>query len=123
MSRVVDTRVAEMRFDNRDFEQNVSQSLSTLDKLKEALNFGDAGKSFDNVTKAAQGMNLGGIGDAIDTVKDKFSALEIAGITALVNITNKAVDAGAEIVKSLTIDQVTEGWDKYQTKTSAVATI
>lgn len=123
MSRVVDTRVAEMRFDNRDFEQNVSQSLSTLDKLKEALNFGDAGKSFDNVTKAAQGMNLAGIGDAIDTVKEKFSALEIAGITALVNITNKAVDAGAEIVKSLTIDQVTEGWDKYQTKTSAVATI
>lgn len=123
MSRSVDSRVVEMRFDNKDFESNVAQSMSTLDKLKQALNFGDAGKSLENISKAAADVNVGSIGDAIDTVKDKFSALEIAGITALVNLTNKAVDAGAEMVKSLTIDQVTAGWDKYQTKTSAVATI
>ena len=123
MSRSVDSRVVEMRFDNKDFESNVAQSMSTLDKLKQTLNFGDAGKSLENISRAAADVNVGSIGDAIDTVKDKFSALEIAGITALVNLTNKAVDAGAEIVKSLTIDQVTAGWDKYQTKTSAVATI
>ena len=123
MSRVIDTRVAEMRFDNKDFEANVAQSMSTLDKLKQALNFGDAGKAFDEVSKAASGMNLSGIGDAVDTVKEKFSALEIAGITALVNLTNKAVDAGAQIVKSLTLDQVTAGWDKYAEKTTAVQTI
>ena len=123
MSRAVDTRIAEMRFDNKDFEANVAQSMSTLDKLKQSLNFGDAGKAFDGISKAAAGVNIGGIGDAIDTVKEKFSALEIAGITALVNLTNKAVDAGAQMVKSLTIDQVTAGWDKYAEKTTAVQTI
>lgn len=113
-----------MRFDNTDFEKNVAQSMSTLDKLKQALNFGGAGVSaLDGISKAASNVNIGGIGDAIDTVKEKFSALEIAGITALVNITNKAVDAGAQIVKSLTIDQVTAGWDKYAEKTTAVQTI
>ena len=34
MSKVVDERVVEMRFDNKQFESNVSQSMSTLEKLK-----------------------------------------------------------------------------------------
>lgn len=33
MSRTIDERIVEMRFDNRQFEQNVQTSLSTLDKL------------------------------------------------------------------------------------------
>lgn len=123
MSRVVDERIAEMRFDNKDFEENVAQSMSTLDKLKNALNFGNAGKAFDDITKAAEGVSFGGIGEAIDNVSSKFSALEIAGITALMNITNKAVDAGAQMVKSLTIDQITTGFSKYADKTTAVQTI
>ena len=32
MSRTIDERIVEMRFDNRQFEQNVQTSLSTLDK-------------------------------------------------------------------------------------------
>ena len=31
MSRTIDERIVEMRFDNRQFEQNVQTSLSTLD--------------------------------------------------------------------------------------------
>lgn len=38
MSKTVDERVVEMRFDNKQFEQNVQTSLSTLDKLKRSLN-------------------------------------------------------------------------------------
>ena len=39
------------------------------------------------------------------------------------NITNKFVDAGEKLVKSLSIDQVASGWDKYTEKTSNVQTI
>lgn len=123
LSRVVDERIAEMRFDNKDFEQNVSESLSTLDKLKKALDFGNAGHSFDNITNAASRINIGSIGEEIEGVTAKFSALEIAGVTALVNIANKAVDAGLAMAKSLTIDQITAGFDKYADKTTAVQTI
>ena len=35
MSKTVDERVVEMRFDNRNFEQNIQTSISTLDKLTE----------------------------------------------------------------------------------------
>ena len=59
MSRTIDEKVVEMRFDNSDFERNVSQSMSTLDKLKGALNFSGMEKSFDGITSAADRVNFG----------------------------------------------------------------
>ena len=41
MSKTIDQRVVEMRFDNANFEKNVSTSMSTLDKLKKSLKFED----------------------------------------------------------------------------------
>ena len=34
MSTTVDQRVVEMRFDNKQFENNIQTSLSSIDKLK-----------------------------------------------------------------------------------------
>lgn len=123
MSATIDERVVEMRFDNKQFESNAKESLSTLEKLKQALNLSDSTKSFDNLTKAANGVDMNGLGAAVENVKLKFSALEIMAITALSNITNRAVDAGVSLVKSLSVDQITAGWDKYAEKTSSVQTI
>ena len=60
---------------------------------------------------------------SLDRLESKFSSLNIVATTALVNITNKFVDAGEKLVKSLSIDQVASGWDKYTEKTSNVQTI
>ena len=122
MTTVIDERVVEMRFNNADFEKNVAQSMSTLDKLKKSLNF-DTGKSLENIGKATKGFSLSGMTETITEATTKFSALEIAGITAIANITNKAVDFGAKFVKSLSIDQVASGFQKYADKTTAVQTI
>ena len=48
MSKVVDSRVVEMRFDNAQFERNVKTTMSTLDKLKEKLKFSGASKGLDD---------------------------------------------------------------------------
>ena len=119
----IDERIVQMQFDNANFEKNVGTSLSTLEKLKQALNLEGAVKGLENINAEAGKMNFSGLGAGIDTAKEKFSALEIAGITALVNITNKAMEAGERLVKALTIDQVTSGWDKYEQKVTAVQTI
>lgn len=123
MSTTIDERVVEMRFDNKQFESNAKESLSTLDKLKQALDLSASTKGFENLEKAANGVDVSGISNAIENVKLKFSALEIAAIAALANITNKAIDAGVNLAKSLSIDQITAGWSKYGDKTSAVQTI
>lgn len=119
----IDQRVVEMRFDNKQFESNVQTSLSTLDKLKQSLKFENASQGLEDINTTSKNINFSSLGSAVETVKAKFSAFEVVAITALMNVTNSAVDAGKKLVSSLTIDQVTAGWQKYADKTSAVQTI
>lgn len=121
--RTIDEKIVEMRFDNRNFEENVSESISTLDKLKSKLKFSDSEKSFGNLEKAADKVGFTGIIKAVDTVQAKFSALEIAGITAMARLTNAAIDAGEQFVKSLSVDNIAAGWDKFAKKTTSVGTL
>ena len=123
MSRTIDEKVVEMRFDNSNFERNVSTTMSTLDRLKQKLNLSGASKGLENIDSAARNVNMTGLGNAVESVRAKFSALEVMGVTALANITNSAVNAGKRIVSSLTIDQVTAGWNKYGEKTASVQAI
>ena len=92
MSNTIDERVVKMQFDNQQFEQNVQTSLSTLDKLKQALNFGSSSKSLENVNEAIKNNNLPSLGSAVDAVSSRFSALEIAAVTAIANIANSVTN-------------------------------
>ena len=102
MNRVVDERVVSMQFDNRQFERNISNTMSTLEKFN---------------------GNLGGLGTAVDKVGSKFSAMQVAAVTALANITNSAVNAGKRIVSALTIDPVKTGFSEYELKMGSIQTI
>lgn len=123
MSTTVDERVVEMRFDNKQFESNVATSMSTLDKLKQKLNLSGASKGLEDIDKASKKVNMSGLSGAVDAVSAKFSALQVIGITALANITNSAVNAGKTLIKSLSVDQLAAGWQKFSDKTTSVATL
>ena len=123
MSTTIDQRVVEMRFDNKHFENNVSTTMSTLDKLKQKLNLDGATRGLENINNATKNVKMDGLASAVENVSMKFSALQVMGVTALANITNKAVDAGERLVKSLSVDQIMAGWNKYGQKTSSVQTI
>lgn len=123
MSQEVDSRVVEMRFDNANFEKNTKQTISTIDRLMEKLQFKGAEKGFEKLDTAAENVDFATMQTSLDRLESKFSSLNIVATTALVNITNKFVDAGEKLVKSLSIDQVASGWDKYTEKTSNVQTI
>lgn len=119
---VIDERVVEMRFDNRHFEDNVSNTISSLEKLKSGLNFSGATKGLESIEKASK-IDISPLGNAVETVKYKFSALEVMAVTALTNITNSAVNAGKRIVSSLTVDPIKTGFQEYETQINAVQTI
>lgn len=121
--KTIDERVVEMRFDNQQFEKNVQESLSTLDKLKRALRLDGAAKSFEKLERSSNRFGMNGLSGAVDTVRAKFSALEVVGVTALANITNSAVNTGKQIVKALTIDPIKSGFQEYETQINAVQTI
>lgn len=123
MSKTVDERVVEMRFDNSNFEKNVQTSMSTLDKLKQSLNLEKSAKGLESINNAAKNTNISALGTAVETVQAKFSALEVIGVTALANITNQAVNAGKRIVSALTIEPITTGFQEYELKMDSVQTI
>lgn len=123
MSTTIDQRVVEMRFDNRHFEQNVSNTMSTLEKLKQKLNFSGASKGLDGLNTAAKNVNMAGLGASVEQVSAKFSALQVMGVTALANITNSAVNAGKRIASALTIEPIRSGFQEYETQINAVQTI
>lgn len=123
MSKTVDERVVEMRFDNKQFESNVQTSMSTLDKLKQKLNLSGASKGLENINASAKNVNMSGLASGVETVRAKFSALEVIGVTALANITNSAVNAGKHVIKALTLDPVISGFKEYETQINAVQTI
>ena len=123
MSNVIDSRVVEMLFDNKQFESATKTSMGTLDKLKNSLKFDGATKGFTDLNSAAKSVDMASLGEIVVTVQQKFSALGVIAITALVNIANQAINTGKQLLSSLTIDQVSAGWSKYAEKTSAVQTI
>lgn len=111
----VDERVVQMEFDNARFEQNVSQSMSTLDKLKEKLKFTDSAKDFQAINKSAQNVDFASLSASIDALNGRFSAFGIVGMTIMQRLTNAAIDLGAKLLGSVAapLNQIkTGGWNR-----------
>lgn len=123
MSKSVEQRIVEMRFDNQQFEKGVQTTMGTLDKFKQSLKLDGATKGLEEVDKAAKGINMSGLTNAVETVKNRFSALEVIAITALANITNSVVNAGKRLVESFTMEPIQQGFAEYELKMGAVQTI
>ena len=123
MSHQIDERVVEMRFDNKEFEKNAKESMTTLERLKKSLNLEGAAKGFDEIDKASKKVEVSKLGAALDTVKNKFSALEAIAVGSLLRIGQQAVDAGEKLLKSLTIEPISQGFSEYELKMGSVQTI
>lgn len=125
MSSQVDDRIVQMQFENQSFERNIGQTINSLNELDNSLNnlAISAAESLDNFSLDESNFHLENISRGIDAISGKFTALGIAGVTALVRITNQAIDTGERLVKSLSVDQITAGWNKYNRKTASVQAI
>lgn len=123
MSKEVDERIVSMEFDNKNFENNVKTSMSTLDKLKQALRFKNADSGFKSIDNAAKKINFNPMGSAIDAINVKFSNLQVVATTALANITNSVVNAGRNMVNQFAIQPITSGFQEYETQMRSIQTI
>lgn len=122
MSKEVDQRIVEMQFNNADFEQKVSKSLTSLRNLKEASKMEDAGKGLDNLTKSIKGVDFSAMAKGIEQLNERFSNLGIVGITIMQRLTNAAIDAGAKIGEAITAAP-RDGWKEYELNLDSVKTI
>ena len=104
MNNNVDQRVVEMKFDNAEFERNVKTSMTSIEQLKQSLNFS-------------------GLGNGIVFVVNKISALEQIAIGALRNIGAEIRQNIKNLANSLTVAPIKEGFSEYELKMGSVQTI
>lgn len=106
----VDSRVVSLNFDNKQFEQAVAETLASLKKLDSALNTVNAGKSLSSIAISGQEADsqMASIAQGVDSLSNRFSTLGIIGATALVKITNSAMDLLAKI-GSLSKNSIIQG--------------
>lgn len=123
MSREVDEKIVQMRFDNKDFEKNVQTSMSTLDKLKQKLNFSGATKGLDDISAASKRVDMSGLSSGVSAVSAKFSALQVVGATTLMDLTRSAETAAKRLINAFTFEPVHTGFDEFELKMGSVQTI
>ena len=119
----VDNRIVEMQFNNKRFEENARETMSTLDKLKNKLKFKDSTRELQEFQNAADSFNLSRIANTLDEIGDKFTLMGQIGVKAIEKIATAAINAGTALVKSLSIDQITAGMSKYEEETNIIQTI
>lgn len=115
MSKTIDEKVVEMRFDNKHFESNVQTTMSTLDKLKAKLNLTGASKGLEEVNKASKKVDFSYMENSLAALEKRFSTTGIVGMTVIQNLTN----AGLRFAKTLSnfsIGGILEGGKARATK-------
>lgn len=146
MSTEVDKRIVRIVFDNEKFEKGISTTISSLDNLNDKLKFkgtsksiaelgdsvttlkgkmkfDDSEKSVKSLQAAINAVSFNTLSSGIDAVKSKFSAMNVVAITAISEMTKKALHAGESITNALTIAPVKSGFEEYETQLNAVQTI
>lgn len=123
MASSIDNRVAQLTLENKQFEAAAAQSLKTVNKLDDAFKMADGVKGMKDLGDATKSVNVEGLLNSANKVRVQFVAMEEAARQLIRSVTHDIYQQGKSMVKSLTVDQVTSGWNKYTEKLSAVTTL
>lgn len=114
----LDERIVSLKFkDISQFRKDADTASTSMENLNKTLD--STGKGFSGSLNS--GINI--VGDTISSLTNKFSVLGTVATGALLNIGAKLENTITSTVKSLTVDNVAAGWDKYQTKVANVQTL
>lgn len=119
----IDERVVQMRFENSQFEQGIQKTTQSLDNLKSSLNLKGAEQSLQNLNAEGKKFSLTSISEAFDQISTKVQIATGVVTIALANIANKAIETGATMIKSLTLDPINAGFAEYELKMGSIQTI
>ena len=107
----IDERIAKVTFDNKEFEKSIFESSKSLTDFDGLLN------------KSDQATGFGNLSDVVSGVSDKFSALGTIAVGALVEIGRQAVQVGQQLITSLAIQPIMQGYDEYELKINSIKTM
>lgn len=112
MSTSIDNRVVKLGFDNKAFEEGVSKSMSTLERLEEKLQFKKSIKGISALQVGIDGVNFEELAKKIDKIEGRLTGFGIAGAEVIKDITNTIIN-GVKKIGDATIGQISRGgWSR-----------
>lgn len=128
----VDERVVSMKFDNKDFEKNTKETMTTLEKLKQSLSFEGitekASSIFDklsNTIRKSTGnlVDLNTVSSQLDELTNKFSASGEAIRQIYRDVTQKVEEYFNKLYSFVVKEPLSDGFKEYELKMDSVQTI
>ena len=124
----IDERVVKMEFNNEGFSKKVSQTIKDLENLDKRMQFNHSASMgvIDNIKKTLDNFDFDKVEAGVDLLTKRFSVLGRIGTEMINRLVNEFVDGVqkvATLTKSLSIDQIGAGWQKFGDKTTSVATL
>ena len=123
MSKDIENKVVSMEFDNSKFEKPAKETISTIDKLKEALHFKNVTKGFEAMQQGIKSVTFAPIEKGIDSVYAKFTFMERFTIQLYDRLANKIISTGHMIASETFTRPISTGKSEYEEKMGAVQTI
>lgn len=97
-----DNRVVKMQFDNDEFKRRAAETKTSLADLNKAVDTTGKNKGLLDLNSNMQRVSV------------TASKMAVVTTTALATITNKVVNAGLAMAKSLTLDPIRQGFQEYE---------
>ena len=77
-----------MEFDNAQFEQAANNTISTLAKLEDSLQFSNGASGIDDIQRSIDDLDVSKVEDAIDKINQQFSIMGMAGKRVIEDLTD-----------------------------------
>lgn len=121
----VDERIVKLELQNGGFEGALKKSRASLSSFFSGLSKLGSSNDLDNITRGAQNASkaIATTSDTAGKVSSSFNALKTVATGALLTIGSQAVQQGARLLKSFTLQPVMDGFNEYQEKMKAIGTI
>lgn len=123
MATTVEDEVVAMKFDNRQFESGVNQSIGSINKLKGSLRFEGTANGLDEISRKANGVNFSPMQRGIAGITSRLTAMKVIGISALATLASRATVVGLGLVHTFAINPIKAGFESYEQQINATKTI
>lgn len=119
----IDNRIVNLRLENEKFNSNAKASESALKKLEEALKLNNASSGLNKIQDTASKLNLSPVEKGAEQMGKAFDAAKVVAITALVKITEKALEVSKNLINMFFVQPRMDGFKEYEDKMTSIQTI
>lgn len=113
MATEIDNKVVTLQFDNKQFEQGVSETVKSLEKLKDSLDMKGATQSLNNLERQIDQFDVGEMNNAAKSIGDAFTRSGQVVQATIQRMTNDVISFGRSVTRHM-IGPMRDGMATYE---------